>query len=140
MDWKKLTAYQESALFELLKHIEWLGHGPDTELVASPHEHLDSECYIDVVGKESYAAVPCQWHTLELLEDRGFVHQSSKAGTFRLRQDAWEYRDWQRLPRLRRWLRAQWAMAQNEIRSAVISAVTGAIAGLASSLVIHWLT
>jgi len=130
MIWKKLTASQESLLFALLAHVDWLGRGLDTEFVARPHEHLDGECYLHVLGKEDYISVPCQWHTLELLEKLGFVHQSSKTGKFRLRQDAMEYRDWQRLPKARRWLKAQWAIAQNEVRSAVISAIVALVVSL----------
>lgn len=136
MIWKKLTPEEESVLFELLKRTNWLGHGPDTEFVARPHEHLSDECYLHVVDKESYIGVPCHWQTLELLEDLGFVHRSSKTGNFRLRQDAREYRDWQSLPGLRRFLRAQWAMSMGEIRGAVISAVVSLIV----SLIVTWLT
>lgn len=136
MIWEKLTPEQESVLFALIEHIEWLGHGLDTEFVARPHKHLDGECYLHVVGKEDYRGVPGKWHTLELLGERGFVHRSSKTGNFRLRQDALKYRDWQRLPKLRRWLKAQWAIARNEVRSAVISAIVS----LAVSLIVHWLT
>jgi hypothetical protein len=136
MIWRKLTPYQESALFALLEHADWLGHGPDTEFIARPHEHLDAECYLHVVDKEDYSGVPGHWQTLELLEDLGFVHRSSKTGNFCLHQDAWEYRDWQRLPKLRRWLKAQWAMSRNEVRSAVISAIVSLIV----SLIFHWLT
>jgi len=140
MIWRKLTPNQESALFALLAQVDWLGRGLDTEFVARPHEHLDGECYLDVVGKEDYISVPCEWHTLELLEKLGFVHRSSKTDNFRLRQDAMEYRDWQRLPKTLRWLKAQWAMGRNEVRSAVISAIVGAIAALVVSLILHWLT
>ena len=128
MIWKKLTANQESLLFALLAHVDWLG--PDTDFVARPHEHLDGECYLHVVGKEDYIGVPCQWHTLELLETREFVHRSSKTDSFRLRQDAMEYRDWQRLPKPLRWLKAQWAIGQNEVRTAVISAMVSLVVSL----------
>ena len=134
MIWRKLTPYQESALFALLEHVDWLGHGPDTEFVARSHEHLDGECYLHVAGKENYSGVPCHWQTLELLDELGFIHQSSKTDNFRLRQDAREYRDWQRLPKLRRWLKAQWGVAQNEVRSAVVSAVVSLLVSLLISL------
>ena len=128
--WRKLTPNQESLLFALLAQVDSLGHGPDTEFVARPHEHLDGECYLHVVGKEDYSGVPCQWHTLELLEKLGFVDRSSKAGHFRLRQDAMEYRDWQRLPKALRWLKGQWAIARNEVRTAVISAIVSLVVSL----------
>ncbi len=134
MIWKKLTPYQETLVFELIKLIESLGHGPDTELFAKPHEHLNNECYLHVVDKEGYSGVPCRWQTLELLIELGFVHQSSKTGNYCLRQDAWEYRNWQRLPQPRRFLKAQWAMARNEVRSAMISAVVSLVVSLIVTL------
>jgi hypothetical protein len=136
MIWKRLTPYQESLVFELLKLIDWLGYGPDTEFFAKPHEHLNDECYLHIVGRENYNGVPCHWQTLELLTELGFVHQSSKTGNYCLRQDAWEYRDWQRLPQPLRFLKAQWAMSKNEVRSAAVSAIVS----LMVSLIFHWLT
>lgn len=136
MIWRKLTPYQKSLLLALLEHVDWLGHGPDTEFVARAHQHLEGECYLYVVDKETYTGVPGQWHTLELLQDLGFLHRSSKTGNFRLHQDAWEYRHWQRLPKLRRWLKAQWAMSSTEVRNAVISAVVSAVISAIVALII----
>jgi hypothetical protein len=134
MNWKRLTPYQESVLLELLKQTNWLGHGPDTEFIAIPHQHLKDEGYLHVVGKEGQIGVPFRWQTLEMLIELGFVHQSSKTGNYCLHQDAWEYRDWQRLPRPFRFLKAQWAMSRNEVRAAVISAIVSLAVSIVARL------
>jgi hypothetical protein len=134
MIWKKLTPNQESLLLALLNLIDSFRLGPDTEFFAQPYAQLGNEGYLHIVGKEGSSGVPCRWQTLELLTEVGFVHQSSKTGNYRLRQDAWEYRDWQRLRQPFRFLKAQWAMSRNEIRSAVISAAVSLVVSLIVTL------
>jgi hypothetical protein len=158
MIWRKLTPEEESLLFELLSRVGQLGHGPDTELFVqgsffvgatdkqtkqgpdtgpsapSSQPHADGEHYLKIVGKADYSGVPFRWQTLELLVEYGFMHKSSKVGNYRLLQDAWEYRDWQRLPRPFRFLKAQWAMSRNEVRAAVISAIVSLAISLVARL------
>jgi hypothetical protein len=164
MIWTKLTPEEESLLLALLSHVDQLGHGPDTEFFAKvpswpewaaeqvakqpghspdtepsapPHQQLNGGGYLHVVGREEYAGVPFRWQTLELLIDLDFVHKSPKTGNYRLRQDAWEYRDWQRLPKLRRSLKALWA--RNDVQAAVISGIVSLVVSVVVSVIVKLL-